>query len=362
MSPSTRDSAFRSVRPILPLGMIVTLLSGLLPAVAVRPLEGQEARIRDLAILDGAVPVRLVGYGLVVGLDGSGDRVTSGSAGGATVRSVANLLRRFDIEVPEEALRTRNAAAVLVTAELSPWLRAGGRFEIQVASLGDASSLRGGVLWMTPLTAEVGGDYLGTAQGPVLLPDPDGVGRGRRLVETSGRIPDGGLLETDLPRRASPGGVVTLRSPDLVTAVRVAEAINAALGEGTARVDDPGSVRLSAGVEGEDPALRMARIAELRVLPDAPARVVVNPASGTVSGGGDLAVGPAVVSHAGFTLAVGGAGAGGTGGGAVQVPAGTSVQDVTSALHDLGATAGEIAAILEGLRQAGALPAEVVVR
>lgn len=342
--------------------MLGALAATVLGSGATMPLEAQEARIRDLAILDGAVPVRLVGYGLVVGLDGSGDRVTSGGGGGATVRSVANLLRRFDIEVPDEALRTRNAAAVLVTAELSPWLRAGGRFEIQVASLGDASSLRGGVLWMTPLTADVGGDYLATAQGPILLPDGEGMGRGRRVVETSGRIPDGGLLEGDLPRRGSTGGVLTLRSPDLVTAVRVAEAINAALGEGAARVDDPGSVRLVGGDDGEDPALRMARIAELRVLPDAPARVVVNAASGTVAGGGDLAVGPAVVSHAGFTLAVGGEAAPGSGAGAVQVPAGTRVQDVTAALHDLGATAGEIAAILEGLRQAGALPAEVVVR
>lgn len=360
MSRAGRGSAFGGVLPILRWREATTALA-LLAAAAVAPLGAQEARIRDLAILDGAVPTRLVGYGLVVGLDGSGDRVTAGSGGGATVRSVTNLLRRFDIEVPEDALRTRNAAAVLVTAELSPWLRSGGRFEVQVASLGDATSLRGGVLWMTPLTADVGGEYVATAQGPVLLPGDEGVGRSRRLVETSARIPDGGVLELDLPRPTAGGDVVILRSPDLVTAARVAEAINGALGEGTARVLDPGTVHLATAGEGEDPALRMARIAELRVLPDAPARVVVNAASGTVAGGGDLAVGPAVVSHAGFTLAVGGQGDGG-GQGSVRLAAGARVQDVTAALHDLGATAHDIAAILEGLRQAGALPAEVVVR
>lgn len=324
--------------------------------------QAQEARIRDLVAVDREVPVRLVGYGLVTGLDGTGDRVVPGSGSGPTVRSVANLLRRFDIEVPEEAIRTRNAAAVLVTAEISPWLRPGGRFEVQVASLGDATSLRGGVLWMTPLTPDVGGDLLATAQGPLLL--AGGEGRLRSgAAETSARIPDGGLLEFDLPRSAGGTGErLTLRLPDLTTAVRIAEAVNAAMGEGTAQVEDPGSIRLSLDPAGEAIPLQLARIAELRVLPDAPARVVVNAASGTVVGGGDLTVGPAVVSHGGFTLSVGGAGMGGNGQGTIQVAAGARVQDVTIALHELGATPREIGAILEGLRQAGALAAEVVVR
>ena len=343
-------------RPILLMGALV-LLAGIST-----PAGAQETRIRDLALVDREVPVRMVGYGLVVGLDGSGDRVVASNGSGPTVRSVVNLLRRFDIEVPEEALRTRNAAAVLVTAELSPYLRPGGRFEVQVASLGDATSLRGGVLWMTPLTPDVGGALLATAQGQVLLAEEGGQFRSRNQVETSARIPDGGILEADLPRGAEPQDVLTLRQPDLITAVRIAAAINADLGEGTARVEDPGSVRLTLDPAGDDRPIQLARISELRVTPDNAARIVVNAASGTVVGGGDLTVGNAVVSHAGFTLSVGGTADPGEAGGVVNMAAGTRVQDVTTALHELGANPREIGAILEGLRQAGALSAEVVVR
>ncbi len=120
-------------------------------ALAPVPSQGQTVQIRDLVRMDYDVPSRLVGYGIVVGLDGTGDRSVSQLGGGQTVRSIANLLRMLDITIPPEALRTRNAAAVLVTAEISPYLRPGGRFQVQVASLGDATSLRGGVLWMTPL-------------------------------------------------------------------------------------------------------------------------------------------------------------------------------------------------------------------
>jgi len=324
--------------------------------------SAQDARIRDLVLADREVPVRLVGYGVVVGLDGTGDRVVPGSGGGATVRSVANLLRRFDIEVPEEALRTRNAAAVLVTAEISPWLRPGGRFEVQVASLGDASSLRGGVLWMAPLTPDAGADYVATAQGPLLIPQSASRVRGG-AVETSGRIPDGGILEMGLtPPTGGRGEELVLRIPDLGTAVRIAEVVNAALGEGTAQVQDPGSIRLALDPGAGELPLQMARIGELRVLPEAPSRVVVDASDGTVVGGGDLTVGPAVVSHNGFTLAVGGDGGETFQPGSLRLAPGARVQDVTAALHDLGATAREIGAILEGLRQAGALSAQVVIR
>ncbi|HYW49824.1 MAG TPA: flagellar basal body P-ring protein FlgI, partial [Gemmatimonadaceae bacterium] len=116
-------------------------------------LQGQ-ARIRDLVMGEGAAPVRVVGYGLVAGLNGTGDRGMGGSQGGQTVQSIVNLLRRFDITVPASVLRSRNVAAVLVTAEVSAYLRPGGRFDVQIASIGDAPSLRGGVLYMTPLIAE----------------------------------------------------------------------------------------------------------------------------------------------------------------------------------------------------------------
>ena len=305
-----------------------------------------------------------MGYGIVVGLDGTGDRATGGRSGGQTVQSVANLLRRFNVEVPQEMLSLRNVAAVLVTAEVSPYLRPGGRFEVSVSSLGDARSIRGGVLWMTPLVADVGGEPLASAQGPMLISESGG-GRGGYSVETTARIPGGGILEGELarPQFATTARLV-LREPDLGTATRVAAAINAELGAGAASVEDPGSVALTLA-EGGDRAVALARIGDLRVQPDRASRVVIDSRSGTVVAGGELQVGPASISHGGVTLTVGAGaarGAAGAGRGNLSVPTGTTVQQVTSALYAADTSAQDIAAILEALHRAGALAAEVVIR
>ncbi|HEY0970384.1 MAG TPA: flagellar basal body P-ring protein FlgI [Gemmatimonadales bacterium] len=347
---------------------LVALL--ILLALAIPTGAAAQSRIKDLVIADATVPVRLVGYGLVTGLDGTGDLSIGGRSGGQTVQSVVNLLRRFDIEVPPAMLRTRNVAAVLVTAEVSPFLRPGGRFEVQVSSLGDARSLRGGVLWMTPLQPDVGADPVATAQGPVLLSDGDD-DRNGRLVATAARIPQGGLLEQALPRPAVvASNTLLLREPDLATATRIAAAIDGAFGAGVARVDDPGAVTLALPANAEGgPAVALARIGELMVTPDRAARIVVDVRDGTVVAGGDMTVGPAVVSHAGITLTIVPA----NGGmateadprdlrGEVRVPAGASVQQVAAALHAAQSTPREIAAIFASLREVGALSAEVVVR
>src|SRR4051812_30150679 len=141
-SASSRSSGLRATGFLSALRALFTLFALLAPTA----IKGQEARIRDLTVEDKAVPVRLMGYGLVVGLDNSGDRVSGTKSGGMTVTSVVNLLRRFNIEVPADVVRMRNVAAVLVTAEVSPYLRPGGKFDVNIASLGDARSLRGGVL------------------------------------------------------------------------------------------------------------------------------------------------------------------------------------------------------------------------
>lgn len=322
-----------------------------------------QATVGDLAAPAGDGAVRLMGYGLVVGLDGSGDRAVGGFGATHTVQSVVNLLRNFDIEVPKEVLRTRNVAAVLVTAEVSPYLRPGGRFDISVASVGDAQSLRGGQLWLTPLLASPGGPPLAAAQGALVLSDGR-TARNQYTVETSGRIPGGGQVEGDLPRLAA-SPVLQLRRPDLAAAARVAEAINAAVGANTAIVEDAGSIRLTPpAAEATSLPLFLARVAALPVDASPAARLIVDSRDGTVVAGGTLALGAAVVSHAGITLTIGGA-AGNPGGGAegaVQVASGASVQDVAAALHAVGAPATSIAAIFESLQTVGALRAEVVVR
>jgi len=330
------------------------------------PADAQEVRIRDVTTTEWEVPVRLVGYGLVVGLDGSGDRVIGGFSAGHTVRSVANLLRRFNVEVPEELLRTRNVAAVLVTAETSPFLRPGGRFEVTVASIGDAVSLRGGVLWTTPLLPGSGGGPVATAQGSVLVSDDGGLLRadGRRTVETSARIPEGGLLEVALPDAGfAETSALQLRRPDLATAHAIAETINATLGEEIAAVRDPGSVELDLPAEQRERVALLSEIGSLPVAVERSSRIVIDGRTGTVVAGGPLRVGESVVSHGTLTLSVGPPGA--------QVPAepgdlrvepGATVQEVASALHAVAATPEAIASVFDALHRVGALSAEVIVR
>jgi flagellar P-ring protein FlgI len=324
--------------------------------------NAQEIRVRDLTIQEQSVPVRLMGYGLVVGLDGTGDRTSSSGRSGHTVQSVANLLRRFEVEVPVEMLTMRNVAAVLVTAEVSPYLRPGGRFEIHVASVGDARSVRGGVLWMTPLVSEAGGEPVATAQGPLLISDGN-TGRGSYTVETTARIPTGGILEYDLPRpQFASANRLLLRSPDLETAARIATAVNAALGGTTAAVEDPGAIALTLP---EDPAARvqaLSQIGEVRVQLESANRLVIDGRDGTVVAGGDLAIGNAVVSHGAVTLTIGGAAAAAEVAGTVQMATGTPAQEVAVALQALQTPPMEIAAIFESLREVGALAAEIVIR
>ena len=325
--------------------------------------RAQETRVRDLVLNDPAPPVRLIGYGLVTGLSGTGDRVTGIAGSAQTVNSIVNLLRRFDVEVPPELLRTRNVAAVLVTAEVSPYLRPGGRFEVRVSSIGDAASLRGGVLWMTPLVADAGQRPVGGAQGPLLL-SPSAMVRQSSEPTNTARIPDGGVLEAEIPRPAlSASNKLLLREPDLGTATRIAAAIDSVFATpGTARVDDPGSITIAPKDTGSSYAATLTRIRDVRLRADRPSRVVIDARDGTVMAGGELLVGEAVVSHAGVTLTVGASADTSRIRGDVRVAAGTSVQRIASALHAIQTSPAEIAAIFEGLRSAGALSAEIIVR
>jgi flagellar P-ring protein precursor FlgI len=358
------SSAIRGAWPLLSL---LSLLAFAPPAPAQTP-----SRVGDLTLHPGNVPRRLVGYGIVTGLDGTGDR-SFASAGGTTpsVRSVVNMLRRFNIEVPPEQLRLRDVAAVAVTAEVSPYLRAGGRFEVQVSALGDATSLRGGVLWITPLVSDPGEPPVATAQGNLYLAASEG---GRSVFtqrSNSGRVPNGGVLELD-PTSVPPAERrLLLRQPDLPTASRIAAAINATFGDGAAKVDDPGSLTLvPKGTTPEDEMRFYAAIDTVAVVTQSPARIVIDGREGTLVSGGDIRIGPAGFHNQGVRLGVGGAGGPGRGAaadstardGLVRVEARSSVQDVAAGLHAAGVRAEDMAAIFEALQASGALRAEVVVR
>ncbi len=327
----------------------------------------QNVRVGELTVRQGEVPRRLAGYGLVVGLDGTGDRSFGGFNGATmTVRSVVNLLRRFNIEVPGEQLRLRNVAAVLVTAEVSPYLRPGGRFEVQVGALGDATSLRGGVLWITPLLVDPNQPPVATAQGPLVVAT-DGSGRVSSRQGNAGRIAEGGVIEVDLPLPTlGPAPRLALRHPDLRTASRITAAIVAAAGPGTARTEDAGSILLNPGPEHADSLPQwLAALDTLTVTVADVARIVIDGRDGTVVVGGDVRLGQATVSHRGFTVRIGpepGAPGPEAGGGLVEARSGASVQQLVAGLHAAGARAPEVAAIFEALRTAGAVRAEVVVR
>jgi len=332
-----------------------------------RAASAQGVPIRDLVLDDQGVPLRLVGYGLVTGLSGTGDNTNSGRTSQQTVQSVANLLRRFDVVVPAELLRTRNVAAVLVTAEVSPYLRPGGRFEVQVASVGDARSLRGGVLWMTPLIAEVGGQPLATAQGTLYVDEQDAVRRRVGYSAASGRITAGGLLEADLPRpRFAASPRLILREPDIGLASRIAAVVDSVVGEGTAKVEDPGAITITASDSGGGgPAAVLARIRDLKVEVARVARIVIDQRQGTVVAGGDLTLGPGVVSIPGLTLSIGAPPAD-TGQqeprGQVRIPTGATVQQLAAALSAVRTPPYQVAQIFEALKQVGAISAEVVAR
>ncbi|HVO36468.1 MAG TPA: flagellar basal body P-ring protein FlgI [Gemmatimonadales bacterium] len=345
------------------------LLAAACGAALARPGRAQTARIADLVSHSHDVPRRLVGYGLVVGLGGTGDQSFGTTSGGVhTVRSVLNLLRRFDIAVPPDRLRLRNVAAVLVTAEVSPYLRAGNHFDVQVGSIGDATALKGGVLWMTPLIEDVGQAPVATAQGPLLTVSDLAPGASAR-GGTSARVPAGGLLEVDAAAQgfaSAPGGApdtlrLLLRQPNLERAARIAAAINAAYGAGAAVAEDPGAVRVTppAGVS-DTVAAFLAAVDTLPVQVAPAPELVVDARDGTVATGGELRIGAAAVSHGSLTLTIGGGAASGTG--LVHAEIGATAEDVAAALHVAGARPRDIAAIFEALAATGALRASVVIQ
>lgn len=335
--------------------LMVACLLGLAAGTA----HAAVARVGELTRHVGDIPRRIVGYGLVTGLDGTGDRsLGRASAGSPSVRAVANLLRRFQIEVPAEQLRLRDVAAVLVTAEVSPWLRPGGRFDVQVSALGDATSLRGGTLWITPLVTDPGQPAIATAQGSILVASGSDDRPSAYLRVNSGRVPAGGVLEVEQEVPVAEPRLL-LQEPDLRTANQLVEAIDAAFGVGTATLEDAGAITLKVPA-GRSAARWLASVDTVTVRPPEAARVIIDARDGTVVAGGDLRISSAVVSRGGVTLQIGGNGAASEG--LVKVAADASVQEVAAGLHAAGAQGSDIAAVFESLRAAGALRAQVVVR
>nr|WP_316682195.1 flagellar basal body P-ring protein FlgI [Ralstonia sp. LMG 18101] len=339
-----------------------------------------------LVDVEGVRENALVGYGIVVGLAGSGD----GTQAKYTTQSLANMLKQFGTRLPENVnLRSRNAAAVMVSATFPPGYRRGQTIDVTVSSLGDAKSLRGGTLLMTPLRA-ADGDVYALAQGNLVIPGLNAQGRSGSSVTintpTTGRIPKGATIEREVATdfAETPSVRLNLKRPDFQTASRIVDAINQALGGEVASTADATSVDVAAP---QGPSQRVAFVAKLRALKvgqtEVAPRIVFNSRTGTVVISQGVTVKPAVVSHGALkvTIAEGTAVsqpnefARGTtvaapvseidvsqrGGNAFQWKSGASLQAIVDTINRTGATPDDLMAILQALSEAGALTGELVV-
>ncbi len=344
------------------------------------------ARLKDIADIEGVRGNQLVGYGVVVGLQGTGDKQGAVFTG----QSVANLLERLGIRVSAEQLsKLGNAAGVIVTAELPPFARPGTKLDVTISSVGDASTLQGGVLLMTPLKAADGKTYA-VAQGAVsiggfVIADSQG-DTTQKNHPTVGRVAKGGVVERSIPFDMFASGSIriVLRDPDFTTVTRVQTAVNRLVGKGKANAIDSASVILPLDESlGQTPIHLIARIEDLTVEPDVPARVVINERTGTIIMGEHVRVSTVALAHGNLNITIRAedqvsqpnALAGGQTAtvqnqdvniaeenGQLRVVEGTvSLGQVVKALNSLGATPRDLIAIFQALTKAGALQAEVVV-
>ncbi len=349
--------------------------------------EAASSRLKDLVRIEGAMPIQLTGYGLVVGLDGTGDRVRGRRGAPHTVQSIANMLQHFGITVDPSLITARNAAAVMVTATLDPFAVAGSRLDVTLSALGDARSLSGGMLLQTPLMDPTTGEVYATAQGPVSTGAvlASTLGSSVQVNHTNtGRIPGGAFVTKappfDLNTLTDLG--LALRRPDFTNAVRVAEAINARY-PGAAEVAHAGLIRVKGDTHpGGIPGL-MAELEALTIDVDLPARIVINERTGTIVAGGNVRINEVMVTYGSLVIATQAdpfvaqpppfsqgetvVGARGTasieqeGTRSVVLPPNTSVNELAAALNDLGLTARDIIAIFQAIDRTGALQGELVI-
>jgi flagellar P-ring protein precursor FlgI len=345
-----------------------------------------DVRIKDITDVEGVRVNQLIGYGLVVGLNGTGDKLNNNVF---TRESLIGMLERLGVNTRDQAtaLSTKNLAAVMVTAELPAFARSGSRVDVSISALGDATNLTGGTLLVTPLLAADGEVY---AVGQGTLSTGAIAARGAaasvtRGVPTSGRIANGATVEKEIPYKLdkSNGLWLGLRNPDLTTAARVAAAINKTVGR-IAKVTDPRTVQLD--LTGRDPIETLEMIENLRVEPDNAAIVIIDEASGTIVMGANVRISTVAIAQGNLTIRV-------TetpevsqpepfskGGKTVVVPrtrievddqhdkklgilsSGVTLRDLVASLNALGVGPRDMISILQSIKAAGALQADLEVR
>lgn len=344
-----------------------------------------QVRIKDIADVEGVRENQLIGYGLVVGLQGTGDKLDSAVF---TRESLIGMLERLGVNTRDQVtkLSTKNIAAVMVTAQLPAFARGGSRIDVGISALGDATNLTGGTLLVTPLLG-ADGEVYAVAQGALstgAIAARGAAGSVTRGVPTAGRIANGATVEREIKFRLDKGSSLRLglRNPDLTTARRVASAINGALGP-IAKALDPRTVALDLGAR--DPIDSLAVIENLRVTPDNAAVVVIEEASGTIVMGANVRISTVAIAQGNLTIRVtetpvvsqpNPLGAGQT----VVVPrseiqvddqherrmgvleTGVTLRDLVAGLNSLGVGPRDLISILQAIKVAGALQADLIVR
>ncbi|MBN8608257.1 MAG: flagellar basal body P-ring protein FlgI [Caulobacterales bacterium] len=350
------------------------------------PLAWAGPRIKDVADFEGVRENQLVGYGLVVGLAGTGDSLRNSPF---TRQSLAAMLERLGVNASNGNLNTRNVAAVMVTANLPPFASQGSRIDVTVSALGDARSLAGGQLLVTPL---MGADQqvYAVAQGPLAIGGFSASGQSgssvTRGVPTAGRIASGALVEREINFDIAAASELrlALRNPDFTTAHRIAEAINTAVGGDAARASNPGTVVLRRPQEfAGDMVSLVGRIENLEVEVDTPARIVIDESSGIVVMGENVKVSTVAIAQGNLTISIqedpfvsqpapfsrgqtevvpsSGVAVEEEPGGLVMVPGGVELRQLVNGLNALGVTPRDMISILQALKAAGAIQAEIEV-
>jgi len=355
--------------------LMAVLLAG--PVVAAQ-------RIKDLTNIDGVRINQLTGYGLVVGLDGTGDKNTSSPFTG---QSMSNMLTELGIQLPASAtIDQKNAAAVIITAVLPPFARTGQQIDVTVSSLGDSKSLRGGTLVMSPLKGADGQIYA-MAQGNVVIGGAGASSGGSRVVVnqlSSGRIPEGATIEREVPTPLGSGDFIRLElvDSDFTTAERMVRAINATFGADTARAQDGRMIQVRAPFDSNERVEFLSRMENIAVEPaDVSPLVIINARTGSIVINQGVRLEPCAVSHGNLSVTVSNTpdvsqpnalSGGGTtvtnqasisvksdAGKVLTVPRGANLNQVVSALNSLGATPQDLVSILQAMKAAGSLKAEI---
>ncbi len=364
---------------------LTALLFGLTPASA-KAATGHLVRLKDISDIEGVRSNMLIGYGLIVGLSGSGDSVSSIPF---TRQSLINMLERLGVnsKEAEESVKTKNVAAVMITAELHAFARQGSRIDVAVSSLGDAKSLEGGYLLATPLMGADGNTYA-VAQGALVLGGFSAEGAAGTVSKnhtTAGRIASGAIVERETGFELSSLDRVRiiLRNPDFNTATRVRDTINTAFGEDLSKATDQGTIDIAIPARYREELVAMInKVENLRVRPDAEARVVVDEKTGTIVMGEDVRISNVAISHANLTIRISELQQVSQPGALAQVgetqttdrtnievdegngkfrilETGVSLADLVNGLNSLGVKPRDIISILQNIKAVGALQAEI---